>query len=41
MENYFLVLVAIVVVVCRRHYKVTFDIDPGYIFQSALTISFS
>ena len=26
---------------CRRYYKVKFDIDPGYIFQTALTISLS
>ena len=23
---------------CQRHYKMKFDIDPGYIFQTALTI---
>ena len=26
---------------CRRHYKVKFDIDPGYIFLTALTILLS
>ena len=26
---------------CRRHYKMKFDIDPGYIFKTALTISLS
>ena len=26
---------------CRIHYKVKFDLDPGYIFQTALPISLS
>ena len=26
---------------CRRHYKVKFDIDTGYILQTALIISLS
>ena len=26
---------------CRKHYKSKFDIDPGYIFQTALKISLS
>ena len=26
---------------CQRHYEVTFDLDPGYLFQTALTFSLS
>ena len=29
------------IIFCRRHYKVKFDLDPGYIFQTGLTISLS
>ena len=27
------------VLFCQRHYKVKFDINPGYVFQTALTMS--
>ena len=30
-----------VIVFCRRNYKVKFDIDPDYIFQTASIISLS
>ena len=29
------------IIFCQRHYKVKFDLDPGYIFQTGLTISLS
>ena len=30
-----------VVFICQRHYKVKFEIDSGYVFQTAVTFSLS